>query len=273
MRLSEYSWNILIEINQQSLAHPSLLLFSFAMNKNKRQRDDKKDEKDKKSGSTNPNPKRKRGIRRRPQQKTVGVLLQTDSSSLSQVPLHKELRALADQCIKDACPLMVKRPPLGKKLFGRECFQPRNVVYLSDGTEDGTEDGSESYTYSGTTMYRKPLPESFKYLLKHVNGIFDAEYNGILVNQYVNGLDSIGRHRDDEDGLDECAGVVALTIGAERKFRIRDKNKILVLDVPTLSYHFLQMSGKFQEEFTHEIPKQPRVTGERWSITFRRHTK
>lgn len=226
------------------------------MNKRQRQRDE-----DEESGSTNP--KRIRGILAPPQQKKVSVLLQTESSSLSQVPLHEELHALADQCIKDARPLMVERPPLGKKLFGKECFQPRNVAYLSN--------GSESYTYSGTTMSREPLPDSFEYLLGHVNGTFDAEYNGILVNQYVNGWDSIGCHRDNEDGLDECAGVVALTIGAERNFRIRDNDKNIVCDVPTLSYHFLQMSGKFQEEFTHEIPKQTRVTEERWSITFRRH--
>jgi len=31
------------------------------------------------------------------------------------------------------------------------------------------------------------------------------------------------------------------------------------------------MSGNFQKEFTHEIPIEKRVKGERYSFTFRQH--
>ena len=197
-----------------------------------------------------------------PQHDTTRICIQTSRSRLSQRPLDKSQHAMADECVAAARPLMVHRPPLGK-MFGKECRQPRNVAFFSN--------DSIGYRYSRQLMPSQNLPEPMKRLLQHVNTVFNARFNGILVNQYVNGLDSIGRHRDDEDGLDECAGVVALTIGAGRKFRIRDNDGKIVVDVPTLSYHFLQMNGEFQKEFTHEIAVQKRVTGERWSFTFREH--
>jgi len=176
---------------------------------------------------------------------------------------------MADECVAAARPLMVHRPPLGK-MFGKDCYQPRNVAFFFQPSQKATGE-SKGYRYSRQLMPSQNLPEPMKRLLQHVNTVFNARFNGILVNQYVNGLDSIGRHRDDEDGLDESAGVVALTIGAERKFRIRDNAGKIVVDVPTLSYHFLQMNGEFQKEFTHEMAVQKRVTGERWSFTFREH--
>jgi hypothetical protein len=33
-------------------------------------------------------------------------------------------------------------------------------------------------------------------------------YNGILINKYANGDDFIGKHSDDEHGLDALAGVI-----------------------------------------------------------------
>ena len=71
--------------------------------------------------------------------------------------------------------------------------------------------------------------------------------------------------------MDDC-GVVAISYGATRKFRIRDKKtQQIVKDFPLESYSMLQMGGKFQEEFTHEIPVEKKVKSGRYSFTFRRH--
>ena len=115
--------------------------------------------------------------------------------------------------------------------------------------------------------------ESILELLKKVNNIFGTNYNGILVNKYKTGNDYISAHSDDEKNLDDV-GVVAISYGATRKFRIRDKKtKKIVKDFALTSYSMLQMGGKFQQEFTHEVPIEKRITDERISFTFRRHNE
>jgi len=43
-------------------------------------------------------------------------------------------------------------------------------------------------------------------LLSYVNTKFNYNYNGILINKYSGGDDYIGRHSDDERGLDAKIG-------------------------------------------------------------------
>jgi alkylated DNA repair dioxygenase AlkB len=70
------------------------------------------------------------------------------------------------------------------------------------------------------------------------------------------------------------SGVVAISYGATRKFRIRDKiTKEIVVDIPTLSNNIMHMGGDFQKEFTHEIPIEKTVKDARYSFTFRNHNK
>jgi alkylated DNA repair dioxygenase AlkB len=79
-------------------------------------------------------------------------------------------------------------------------------------------------------------------------------------------------HSDDEKNLD-VGGVVCISYGAVRKFRIRDKlSKKIIVDVPTMSYGVIHMGGDFQKEFTHGIPIEKKVTKSRYSLTFRTHT-
>jgi len=67
-------------------------------------------------------------------------------------------------------------------------------------------------------------------------------------------------------------GVVALSYGTSRKFRIRDKNtNKIVKDIDTGHMVLLNMGGEFQKEFTHEIPVEKKISGCRYSFTFRKH--
>ena len=66
------------------------------------------------------------------------------------------------------------------------------------------------------------LTDNLKLLLDYINKKFNSDFNGILVNKYLKGTDYIGRHSDDETGLSNV-GVLAISFGAVRKFRIRDK--------------------------------------------------
>ena len=102
---------------------------------------------------------------------------------------------------------------------------------------------------------------------------YNSEYNGILVNRYNDGNNYISDHSDNENTLDDI-GVVAISYGAIRKFRIRNKiTKEKVIDIPTTSYSLIQMGGNFQNEFLHGIPIEKKIMDVRYSLTFRKHIK
>jgi alkylated DNA repair dioxygenase AlkB len=159
-------------------------------------------------------------------------------------------------------PHLIHRPPV--VVFGKPCRQNRNVGFFSD--------HSVGYRYSGQLMASQPLTGWMKELMDAVNSHLGTDFNGILINHYQSGEDYIGAHRDDEGGLDPAKkAVAAISFGAVRKFRIRDNDRKIVADVPTEHGSMIVMMGDFQQKFTHEIPVEKKISGGRWSITFRHH--
>jgi alkylated DNA repair dioxygenase AlkB len=156
------------------------------------------------------------------------------------------------------------------KIFGKVGRQRRNVGFFSD--------QSSGYQYSGQTMKSQPLMglPILQKILSDVNQTLETNFNGILVNQYINGEKYVGAHSDDERGLDKTGKnmVAGISYGAIRTFRIRNKqdNKI-VLDYQHQPMTLIVMEGDFQKEFKHEIPIEKGVTTDRISLTFRSHSK
>jgi alkylated DNA repair dioxygenase AlkB len=104
-----------------------------------------------------------------------------------------------------------------------------------------------------------------------MNTKFNADFNGILINKYNDGNDYISAHSDDEKNLD-IVGVVAISFGAIRTFRIRDKTtKKIITNIKTNPFEIIHMGGNFQKEFIHEIPIEKKVKDCRYSFTFRKH--
>jgi alkylated DNA repair dioxygenase AlkB len=170
------------------------------------------------------------------------------------------LHAAAEEC----APLLEQRPRV--IMWGKEQAQPRDVGFFSDVTE--------GYAYAGRVMRAQPLAESMRQLLQVVNETFSSQFNGVLANRYRSGSDTVGSHSDSEIGLEPRAGVVALSLGATRTFRVRSAaTKEILRDVPAREGFGLQMRGdRFQKVFKHEIPAQLRVKEARMSLTFRKHT-
>jgi len=195
----------------------------------------------------------------------VAKFLETEKSFLeTHVFEHPELLEL---CIKDVESKLLEGPEIF--VYGKVCRQPRDVAFFQNALPDGT--ASHGYRYSGRTMAAQPLTDSLLQLLECINIKFGSTYNGILVNRYLNGRKYISAHSDDETGLNQT-GVVALSYGATRTFRIRNKaDKTRVIDVPLCSGEIVHMAGDFQKEFTHEIPKETRISDVRYSFTFRVH--
>ena len=172
-----------------------------------------------------------------------------------------ENKQIIEKCVKEIQDKLIKNPEV--IVFGKRGIQHREIGFFSD--------ESIGYHYSNNLARSQPLTPFLKKLLKLVNKRFKTRFNGILVNKYANGEDNIGEHSDDESQLDN-AGVVAISYGAIRKFRIRDKKtKKIVMDIPTLPNQIIQMAGDFQKEFKHGIPVEKKVTEPRISFTFRKH--
>jgi alkylated DNA repair dioxygenase AlkB len=168
---------------------------------------------------------------------------------------------LLKRCIIDIDPQLEERPEI--ILFGKKCKQQRYVGFFSN--------ESIGYKYSKRMMDSKPLSESMNELLFIINMAIGAEFNGILVNKYIDGNDYISAHSDDETGLDSV-GVVSISYGSERIFRIRDKaTKEIMCDESTTHCSILHMGGNFQKLYTHEIPIQKKIKEPRISFTFRKH--
>jgi len=188
-------------------------------------------------------------------------LIETKTSYLSTYPFPVEI--LVVQCLKEIDGKLLVNPHI--TVFGKPAIQHRSIGFFSN--------ISIGYKYSGQLAKSILLTPSLDILLKRVNDFMKADFNGILVNKYGDGTDYIGDHSDDESNLD-LIGVVSISYGAVRKFRIRDKvTKKIVMDIPTTSDQILHMGGDFQKEFTHGIPIEKKVKDIRYSFTFRKHNK
>jgi alkylated DNA repair dioxygenase AlkB len=132
----------------------------------------------------------------------------------------------------------------------------------------------KSYNFSGQTLKTEPIPTEVQKLLDHINEKRDIKYNQVLINWYLDGTHYIGPHSDDERQLVPGSSIYSLSLGATRKFRIRDKktNKI-VKDFELSDGTVVVMCGAMQKEFKHEIVKiqgaKSKKVGKRINITFR----
>ena len=176
--------------------------------------------------------------------------------------------ALIEDCVQECKDDLEIKPPLGS-MYGRQVRQNRDVAFFSD--------TSTGYAFSKQVAKSKPLSAkpSMNTLLTKVNARYNASFNGILVNRYVGGDNFISAHSDSLDGVDAHAGVVAISYGQPRIFRLRDKeSKQIVFNTTTEHATALIMAGdEFQQILTHEVPKQKKLDGTRYSFTFRCHTK
>ncbi len=106
-------------------------------------------------------------------------------------------------------------------------------------------------------------------MMQFINDLMGVEYNGIAVNRYNSGKDYIAPH---SDKINNKKGVVAISYGAKRILRIKDKEtKALILDKVLQSNEIVAMEGNFQNEFTHEVPIDKKCHAKRISFTLRYH--
>jgi alkylated DNA repair dioxygenase AlkB len=188
----------------------------------------------------------------------MNILIQTEKSKLLSFDFGNE--DLLSHCYSEIQSKLLIRPEIF--IFNKICYQKRNVGFFSD--------TSIGYKYSNKLMSSQKLTPCLTILLNGLNQFLGSKYNGILINEYLNGEDYISSHSDDEANLDK-SGVVTISFGESRNFRIRNvSDKKIVGDFEMLSGICFMMLGDFQKEFKHEIPIE-KNKGCRVSFTFRNH--
>ncbi|MDC1203831.1 alpha-ketoglutarate-dependent dioxygenase AlkB [Salibacteraceae bacterium] len=147
------------------------------------------------------------------------------------------------------------------KIFGKTYNQPRLIAWQGD----------LSYKYSGGTWPASPFSKTVRLLKNAVEMETGATYNGVLLNLYRNGNDSMGWHSDNEKELGVDPIVASLSLGEDRVFKIRPNSEkgnstSLILHNNSL----LVMKAGFQNLYEHSIPKTRKPKGIRINLTFRK---
>ncbi|GGA11151.1 alpha-ketoglutarate-dependent dioxygenase AlkB family protein [Dyella caseinilytica] len=150
-------------------------------------------------------------------------------------------------------------------MFGREVDSPRLSCWIGD---PGT-----AYTYSRSRFEPNPWTASLLPLRERVQTFCGAHFNSVLANLYRDGQDSMGWHSDDEPELGPHPVIASLSLGAERRFRLRRKarhdERVTPLGLPLAHGSLLCMAGDTQRHYQHDLPRVAGVLGARINLTFR----
>ena len=148
-------------------------------------------------------------------------------------------------------------------LFGREVDSPRLSCWIGD--------PDAAYTYSRTRFEPHPWPEALMPIRARLRGEDGVDFNSVLANLYRDGRDAMGWHSDSEPELGAQPVIASLSLGATRRFVLKDRRdpaRKLVLELPSGS--LLLMRGETQRHYRHALPRTVRPVGVRINLTFRR---
>ena len=147
-------------------------------------------------------------------------------------------------------------------MFGRQTVAPRLTAWYG-------EPGA-SYRYSGVVRPAEAWLPPIRRLAERVAEAVAWRFNYVLVNRYRDGRDMLGWHADDETDLGEAPVLAAVSVGAERVFRIRPRRGGASVGRTLGHGSLLLMWGDSQRDYKHCLPRTRKPVGERLSFTFRR---
>lgn len=148
-------------------------------------------------------------------------------------------------------------------VYGRTCPVPRLTAWYGD--------AGASYQYSGIAHQPLPWTPLLVTIKSRLEDQLGQSFNSVLLNLYRDGADGNGWHADDEPELSPAHGIASLSLGAERRFRLRDKapprQSRGYLDLQ--SGALLYMLPGAQQRLQHCITKTRRAVAPRINLTFR----
>lgn len=146
------------------------------------------------------------------------------------------------------------------RIFGREHPMPRGIAWY----------GEHPLGYSGLRHAARAMPTSVRQLAAQLEERTGQPFNGVLLNLYRDGSESMGWHSDDDFEAGPHRGIASVSLGAVRTMRVRARRgggPSVGVELPHGS--LLWMRPGFQELHQHAIPKTRRPLGPRVNLTFR----
>lgn len=147
-------------------------------------------------------------------------------------------------------------------LYGRRHPVPRLLAWYGD--------AQARYRYSG--LIHQPLPWTplLAEIRQRVEEAAGQPLNGVLLNYYRDGNDSMGWHSDDEAELGHDPLVASLSLGGTRRFDMRRTGKSRIEhSIPLVHGSLLVMRGPTQHHWQHQVAKTRLPCAPRLNLTFR----
>jgi alkylated DNA repair dioxygenase AlkB len=150
------------------------------------------------------------------------------------------------------------------KIYGKEHLLPRLQQWFGD--------AGLYYTWSGIRMVPLPWIPALNEIRRRTEEAVKERFNTALLNLYRNGDDTVSWHSDDERTLGPTPIIASVSLGAERDFVLRHRDRADVEEVKIALPHgsLLLMQGRTQAMWKHALPRRRGVTTERINLTFRR---
>ena len=170
-------------------------------------------------------------------------------------------RATADRWLA----LLLEQTPWQQpqvRLYGREHPVPRLVAWYGD--------AEAGYRYSGLTHQPLPWTPLLAEIRARLVATLGQPLNGVLLNYYRDGQDSMGWHSDDEAELGANPLIASLNLGATRRFDLRRKGQSRIEHSLSLNHgSLLVMGGPTQHYWQHQVAKTRSPCAPRLNLTFR----
>jgi len=148
------------------------------------------------------------------------------------------------------------------QIYGRQLPVPRLVAWYGD--------DEASYRYSGLTHQPLPWTPLLAQIRAQVERAVGQPLNGVLLNYYRDGQDSMGWHSDDEAELGANPLIASLNLGGTRRFDLRRKGQSRIEhSLPLQHGSLLVMRGPTQHHWQHQVAKTRSPCAPRLNLTFR----
>jgi alkylated DNA repair dioxygenase AlkB len=144
-------------------------------------------------------------------------------------------------------------------VYGRTLEAPRLSCWIGD----------VAYKYSGSLFEPHPWPAALLPVRRRLDAELEASFNSVLANLYRDGDDRLGFHRDSEPELGPEPLIASVSLGAPRRFRLRERGGKRSFGIDLTHGSLLVMSGATQRNYLHAVPPTARAVGPRINLTFR----
>ncbi|MGV6475603.1 alpha-ketoglutarate-dependent dioxygenase AlkB family protein [Azotobacter vinelandii] len=146
------------------------------------------------------------------------------------------------------------------RLYGRLHPVPRQVAWYGDA----------AYRYSGLTHPPQPWTPLLAEIRAALEALVGRPLNGVQLNHYRDGRDSMGWHSDDEAELGRDPLIVSLSLGGTRRFDLRRVGQTRIERSLLLEHgSVLVMAGATQHHWQHQVAKTRKPCAPRLNLTFR----